>query len=518
MSPMVLRRARSSNLTALMLAALATATAAAATSTVGCKSIPPPETGSGGSGDSGPGSGGSSGSGSGGVDGGVLPSMDAMQDKFSAGDMSMALDGACSAVTSSAKLVPLDLYVIMDSSKSMLDTDSNNVDKWTDLKNAMSAFFNDGNSAGFSVALKYFPDEQDGVPETCAGDGDCGGKGPCEQRKACVAMGKFSMSPSQLCKTNADCTEEKDSVCVPVQHCKMGEGCMARNCVADTGASCPSDCQAFTGYCQGRDKCDVDTYAKPTVAFGELPGAANDLIDSLKNHAPSGYTPTGPALTGALKAAAARAVEKPDHQVAVVLVTDGLPGGFIPGMPPPNCTPTDPAQVASLLSGSMGLGGKPSIPTFVIGIFGPCDLQQGNTQMPKEKLSGWAAAGGTMSAVLVDTSMDVTKQIQDAFKSVQSKVISCQYAIPKDVVGGIEFGEVNVQFSSDAMKTPVAVHYVGSKDKCDASTGGWYYDVDPDPPTRGNPTQIIACDKSCTDFKAAKGAQVDIALGCARVQ
>jgi len=199
-------------------------------------------------------------------------------------------------------------------------------------------------------------------------------------------------------------------------------------------------------------------------------------------------------------------------------VTDGLPGGFIPGMPPPGCTPTDPAQVATLLSGPMGVGGKPSIPTFVIGIFGPCDLQQGNTQMPKEKLSNWAAAGGTTSAVLVDTSMDVTKQIQDAFKSVQSKVISCQYEIPKNVVGGIDFSEVNVEFSSDAMKTPASVHYVGSKDKCDSSSGGWYYDVDPDPPTRCSPTQIIACDKSCSDFKAAMGAKVEIALGCARVE
>jgi len=138
--------------------------------------------------------------------------------------------------------------------------------------------------------------------------------------------------------------------------------------------------------------------------------------------------------------------------------------------------------------------------------------------MPKEKLSSWAAAGGTTTAVLVDTSMDVTKQIQEAFKSVQSKVISCQYAIPKDVVGWIDFSEVNVQFSSEAMTTPVSVHYVGSKDKCDANSGGWYYDADPDPPTNGNPTQIIACDRSCSDFKAAKGAKVEIALGCARVK
>lgn len=512
MSRMSTRRpARPLRLLGLVLPMAALAGAAA-----GCKTIePPPGNGSGGSGNgNGSGSGGN-GSGSGGSDGGVNPA-DVSQDKFSAGDMSQGTDGACSAVTSSAKLVPLDLYVMMDSSKSMLDTDANGVDKWTDLRSAMTAFFNDGNSAGFSVALKYFPEEQDGVPETCSKDDQCNNKGPCEQRRACVAAGKFSMAPSTLCPKGTECGSSE--VCVPVQHCTMGEGCMARNCVADSPtANCPSDCQAFTGYCQGRDKCDVDTYASPTVPFGELPGAANDLINSLKNHAPSGYTPTGPALTGALKAAQARALDKPDHQVAVVLVTDGLPGGFIPGMPPPGCTPTDPAEVASLLSGTMGLGGKPPIPTFVIGIFGPCDLQQGNTQMPKEKLTTWAMAGGTTSAVLVDTSMDVTKQIQEAFKSVQSKVISCQYAIPKNVVGGINFGEVNVNFSSDAMKTPVPVHYVRTKDKCDPSTGGWYYDSDPDPPNKGTPTQIIACDKSCADFKAAMGAQVDIALGCARV-
>jgi len=72
-------------------------------------------------------------------------------------------------------------------------------------------------------------------------------------------------------------------------------------------------------------------------------------------------------------------------------------------------------------------------------------------------------------------------------------------------------------YASDVTK-PETIYHVGGAAECDATAGGWYYDVDPDPPTRGSPTQIIACEKSCSDFKAAMGAKVDIALGCARVQ
>ena len=55
---------------------------------------------------------------------------------------------------------------------------------------------------------------------------------------------------------------------------------------------------------------------------------------------------------------------------------------------------------------------------------------------------------------------------------------------------------------------------MGSKGRCGPNSGGWYYDVDPD---QAAPTQIIACDKSCSDFKAAAGAKVQVALGCATI-
>lgn len=494
------------------------ASLAFAATVAGCKTIAPA---------TGPldgGSGGRTGGGTGGSgadkDGGpILP--DVSTDKFSQGD-SMS-DGACAATKSSAKLVPLDLYVMMDSSKSMNETDSMGKDKWSDLKDAMSSFFNDANSKDFSVALAYFPDEQAGVPEICTKDSDCtGGTAPCDQRKACVAKAQFSTAPSTLCSADSDCVAAGDGdSCVPVQKCAMGPNCEKRNCVAGPSSTtgCPADCTPYTGYCRGRDICDSNDYATPKVPFGLLsdPAVVSALTASLNNHSPGGYTPTGPALTGALKAAQQHAMANPDRKTVVVLVTDGLPGAFIPGMAPAACTPPDVTGIASLLSGAMGTAGTPPIQTFVIGIFVHCDLsdQSVNMATPQANLDTWATAGGTMMSVIVDTtSQNVTQKILDAFKKVQSTVITCQYAIPRNVVGGIDFMKVNVDFSSNAMPAATSIHYVGSKDKCDSNTGGWYYDL---PPDMGTPTQIIACDKSCTDFKAAEGAQVDVALGCATI-
>jgi len=482
----------------------------------GCRTIQPSTTGSGGSGSSGSGSGGSNGSGSdASLEQVSLPDM--MMEHFTSGDTATT-DGACAAAMSQAMPVPLDLYVMMDSSKSMNETDSAGSPKWTDLKKAMANFFSDQSSQGFSVALTYFPDEQAGVPEVCNADADCGSNGPCDQRKACVGSTQFSTAPSTLCTQDSDCVTAGDGdSCVAVQTCPRDAMCNQRNCVQgpkSTG-TCPSGCVPFTGYCRGRDICDPGDYATPKVPFGMLSDASvvQKLNDSLNNHAPGGYTPTGPALAGALQAAQQHAKDNPDHKTVVVLLTDGLPGAFIPGKAPAACTPPDVPGVASLLSGGMGASGMPAIQTFIIGVFGPCDLTDKNVN-PQSNLDTWAAAGGTMKSVIVDTSQDVTQKILDAFKQVQSTVISCQYAIPKNVVGGIDFMKVNVDFSSNAVTTPESVHYVGSKDKCDPNSGGWYYDVDP---SQGAPTQIIACDKSCTDFKAAEGAKVEVALGCATI-
>lgn len=414
----------------------------------------------------------------------------------------------CAATSTSAELIPLDLYVMMDSSKSMTEPTAAGVTKWKSVVDAMVGFFQDPNSAGLSVGLKYFPDEQPSVPESCTDDTQCAGFGVCQQRKACVANGTFTKTVTQLCTTAADCAATE--TCESVQRCADGAECRKVYCVSSGAtAPCTSDCVPFGGYCEKRDICTAANYATPAVAFGNLPEAAPGLTASITARMPGGYTPTGPALAGAIQQAQERARANPDHKVAVVLVTDGLPGGFIPGSPPAECTPGDIAGVASLVAA--GAMGTPPIPTFVIGVFGPCDLVDANV-MPQANLDTLAKAGATDKAVVISTNENVTQQLQAALKQVRSSAIACQYAIPKPAEGTLNYTKVNVTFSSGASGTNIVGHVpTDLKADCDPTLGGWYYDKDP---KLAVPTQIIACDQSCMQFQLAQDARVDIALGC----
>ncbi len=411
----------------------------------------------------------------------------------------------CAATSVSAKLIPLDLYVLMDSSKSMNESTAGGATKWKATTDALKAFFSDAKSDGLSVALKFFPDEQP-IPGTCSSDTECGSFGPCDQRKACVTKDKYTKEITTLCNTDADCTATGE-VCAPVQRCS---GCKDY-CVAAGTATCPTGCTPFTGYCRERDVCTAQTYATPVVPFSGLPAMASSLSSALDARMPDGFTPTGPSLTGALQAARDRAKANPGHKVAVVLVTDGLPGGFIPSKPPVSCMPGDIAGVAKVAEmGNMASADAPAIPTFVIGVFGPCDLGDQNV-MPEANLNKLASSGGTNKAVIVNTDQDVQQQIQDALKLARTSAIACQYEMPMSDGGTVDTGKVNVNFNSSSTGAKTIL-YVAKKEKCDPATGGWYYDKDP--ADGGKPTQIIVCDQSCKTFQSIQDGRVDIALGC----
>lgn len=97
-------------------------------------------------------------------------------------------------------------------------------------------------------------------------------------------------------------------------------------------------------------------------------------------------------------------------------------------------------------------------------------------------------------------------------KAVQPRVAACEYSIPSLSTSPIDFQKVNLAFTSDQMLQLTYVHYVGSKDQCDAVAGGWYYDV---PPNSGKPMRIVACDKTCSQLTAMSDVAVQIKLGCA---
>jgi hypothetical protein len=414
-----------------------------------------------------------------------------------------SLDGACAASTVGAQPVPLDLYFLMDSSKSMNDQTGAGTTKWVAVSSALDTFFTDGGSAGLGVALKYFPDEQAKAPATCSMTSDCTvsgtSYGACDFRDTCVSSAASTTAVSPLCIDASTCGTQ---TCSRIKSCSDGSYCAAGPTAPSTACA---GCTDFPGYCHLRDICTPSQYATPNVALGTLPGAADGLKSSLMGHSPDGYTPTGPALGGAVMWAEQQQSSNPAHKVAIVLVTDGLPGGFIPGFPPSECAPSDIPGISSIISGAATQTSP--ILTFVVGIFNPASAEG---MMAPANLKSLAQAGGTGDAVIIDvTGNTVTQQLHDALAKAQTKAIACSYAIPPSTGGaGVDFNKVNVQFMGGS-GTSTTVGHTSSSSACDK--GGWYYDVDP---SSGTPTKIIACPTTCTQFNADVSGHVDIVLGC----
>jgi hypothetical protein len=392
--------------------------------------------------------------------------------------------------TARAERVPLDLYVMFDSSLSMTSsTGVANITKWTATKTAMTAFLNDPMSAGLGVGLQFFPLVKPGVPDECLMDAQCGASGPCHVLRGCLIADK-------LCETNADCPMRGDR-CELLGACQLSD----RFCLP-VGGLCPNvrsmrnPCLAFPGYCRGRDLCDAAAYATPAVAIAPLPGAAQSLIAALNAKMPDGLTPTGPALAGALQHAQERARKDPGRRVAVVFATDGLPV---------ECTPTDTQGIAALAR--TAASGMPAIPTFVIGVFSPDPAEQ---QAATMNLGAIAQAGGTKRAFIINTEGNVAQAFQAALNEIRTQAIACEYKIPPPTMGKIDFGKVNVEIRRGTGQS-TTLAYVGDKAAC-TDKGGWYYDTKP---TAGqSPTTIVACDATCTQLRAEPTVQVNIVLGC----
>jgi hypothetical protein len=378
----------------------------------------------------------------------------------------------------------------MDSSGSMAEETATGPTKWDAVRTAMASFLNDTQSAGIGVGLQYFPLLREGVPASCTADGPCGTFGPCDRARTCYGPGTTQIV---LCETNADCRQGE--TCTLLGSCPLFGGYCA-----PVGTTCllGDPCTPLDGSCRGRNRCDVPAYAAPAVPIATLPGAAAGLIASLTMRRPAGGTPTGPALTGAIEHARARATAQADHKVAVLLVTDGVPAG---------CSPETIPEIAAIAAA--GAAGTPPIPTFVIGVFTPEEAVAASTN-----LNLLAQQGGTGSAVVIETAQNVTQALQTALGRIRSTAVACEYRIPPATMGAIDFDKVNVQVTAGGGAV-TTVGYVPARPSCDPTRGGWHYDVDP--ASGATPTAIIACDSTCAQLRGDAGARVDIVLGCQRM-
>lgn len=224
--------------------------------------------------------------------------------------------------------------------------------------------------------------------------------------------------------------------------------------------------------------CDATAYQSAVVPMTQLPNAA--AFSSAFDKGPNGYTPTVPALQGALDAA--RAVKAEGKNVAVVLATDGAPKGCSS-----NATGVQTVAAAGVDDG---------IKTYVIGV-GP---NTGN-------LDNFANSGGTGSAIMIPTNnaAQVSADLLDAIGQIASSLLGCNYTLPAPPEGQtLNVNAVNVNYTppDGAAKTLAYSADCSNKD-------GWHYD------STTAPKEIVLCANACSTAKAEAGAKLDIIFGCA---
>lgn len=235
------------------------------------------------------------------------------------------------------------------------------------------------------------------------------------------------------------------------------------------------------------DSSCTEDYAEPEVPIGPISDVQQDILDALDSQSPGGFTPTYPALEGAIQYAKSYASDHPARQAVVVFVTDGYPT---------KCDPQDIPSIADLATDSWA--SEPKVPVFVVGIDGVYNLDQ------------IAQAGGTREAFQVDNDGS-TDRLVTALKNITTDTARCEFEIPE--TSNPEFlspdtEAVQVLYtpaSGDVQEIPRVTGYSAC---ATAPNGGWFLGGSD---ANGKPTKIVICPCSCANFAAGK---VEVTLGC----
>lgn len=448
-----------------------------------------------GSDDSGGGGGGSNGEG--GFGGGAT-------DSGGGGNGGDAGLNECAADTQQAKLAPLDLVLMQDTSGSMWETTSGSTTKYDAVKTALDAFMGDTGSAGIGLGLQYFPLFKNGLPNSCASNAECGtGGGSCILGTCSTngnTCGQSSDCGGGTCKPNIKrCNGDPEIFCVSTSDCTyygLSGGCS----YPEVRGQCYNDYFASSNPLS----CTSSDYSALAVPVAALPGAKTALDTSLGQHIPNGNTPTYNALDGAIQAAKAYATAHSDHIVAVVLSTDGIPNTN------GACDHTN-TEINALAAAA--LAGTPSVKTFVIGVLSPSD----DTTTATSTLNGIAAAGGTTAATIIGTSATTTTDFVAALTKIRGQSLPCELALPVPDAGTPDYSKVNVVYTESKSGNADLVPYVADTSGCTAdagASGGWYYDVDPFLDAGGVPTKVELCPATCAAVQADPAGKVNVVQGC----
>lgn len=243
-----------------------------------------------------------------------------------------------------------------------------------------------------------------------------------------------------------------------------------------------------------------DVVELPTVAVAPLSTTAPQISAWLDSEGPGGNTPTLTALERAY--AYMSTVDVPGERF-VLLITDGVPTTYTPamaGLPEANLKCGTLADIeAEALAAAMG---APKLKTFVIGSPGSEDAADFLSQVA---INGETPRSPGCSAAAGDCHYQIGKanfqqELETALADISGKLSECVFEIPDGENADPDY--VNVELQTSDMKTPLY------KDTSHAD--GWDY-------TDDTHTKVELFGPACEQFKAEKGAQVSIILGCKTV-
>ncbi len=404
------------------------------------------------------------------------------------------IGGSCGGDSYPAKVAPLDLVLLIDRSASMNARIAGGATKWSAVGAAVREFLSAAGQQELSAELLAFPAFHAGVPASCTATAECNGFGPCRAPGLC--SNHYQAGRSVSCKTDDDCAEGDDrGSCWPLGHCG---GDANLECLPELGNVCRDgvlDCVRVPSVCEARASCDASDHARPIVPMQPRLAAAPATATWFATTTPEGGTPTGPALAGALENAKAWRAAHSGHEVALLLVTDGMPT---------DCMPLDVPSLASLTAAESSV-----IRTFVVGVF-----DEELAAPAQQNLDALARAGGTDHAFIVTTGTNAARDLANALAAARVPRVPCEYALPVPTTGDLDLQLVNVDAASGG-GAAVRLPRVDDEAGCAGLAGGWYYDraLESDPP----PTSVRLCPATCAGVQGDAQASVKVILGCPTV-
>jgi hypothetical protein len=232
--------------------------------------------------------------------------------------------------------------------------------------------------------------------------------------------------------------------------------------------------------------CSAD-YATPEVPVDLLQENAAALMSAIRAHQPTGFTPSGPALAGAIAHMKARG-NGLTH--SVVLVTDGFP------------TECEPQQISGLAElARQGYESEPQVRTFVVGM---------NLGPSGENLNSIAEAGGTEKAFLVGAA-DVGAALEVAMQGIVRQPLACRIQLPSVPAGAapLDMTKINLGYTPPSGSEEMLFN-VDAKAGCEGLQNlAWYFEASGTPER----VDVVLCPQTCSRVQTGR---LSVIYGCPR--